>query len=243
MSDAAIDAAAFIRANAREPIRLGDVADAVGYSPFHLARMFTATVRMSPMRYLAAHRFQLAKQLLLAEQLSVVDTCHEVGFSSPGTFTRRFREAVGVAPGHLISVADDLAEHSQTPFRRGPCEHRVTGHVVLTPHPVGPEPLVWIGLYAQPEPTGLPGAGLLRRGEGDFSLPVLASHPWLLAAAVDAGADPLEQLAPQAPLIGGWPSPVLAPVQVRLTLRPAHPWEAPILTALPALRKIGVSRP
>ena len=164
MTEAAYAAAAFIRGHARDPLKLADVADAVGYSPFHLARMFTATVRMSPMRYLAAHRFQLAKQLLLSEQLSVVDTCHEVGFSSPGTFTRRFREAVGVAPGHLIAVADDLAEHNQTPFCRGPREHRVTGRVVLPPRVSGPEPLVWIGLYAQPEPIGLPGGGLLRRG-------------------------------------------------------------------------------
>ncbi len=238
MGEAAYDAAAFIRGHAREPLKLEDVADAVGYSPFHLARMFTAAVRMSPMRYLAAQRFQLAKQLLLTEELSVVDTCHEVGFSSPGTFTRRFREAVGVAPGELRSVADDLAEHSLTPFHRGPGGHHVTGRVELEG---GPDPLVWIGLFAQPEPTGAPGAGLLRHGAGDFTLPVLPTHPWLLASVVAAGAGPLEHLVPQAPRIAMHPAPILVPTQVTLRFRPAREWEPPILVALPALRKIGVS--
>lgn len=50
---------------------------------------------------------------------------------------------------------------------------------------------------------------------------------------------PVEQVAPQAPLIGGW----LSPTQVTPAFRPALPWEAPILTALPTLRKIGLSGP
>lgn len=240
MAEAAYDAAAFIRGHLREPLRLEDVADAVGYSPFHLARMFTASVRMSPMRYLAAQRFQLAKELLLLEGLSVVDSCHEVGFSSPGTFTRRFREVVGVAPGALRAVADEFAETTPIPFVRGPGGRQISGRLVVPDDE--PEPLVWIGLFAQPEPTGVPGAGLLRVGAGDFTLPVLPSHPWLLAMLVGAHAQPLEHLLPSAPLVAVHPAPVVAPCRVTLTFRAAWEWEAPILTALPALRKIGVSQ-
>lgn len=101
MSDPAYAAAAFLRTHRREQITLADVADAVGYSRYHLARMFTSTVRMSPIRYLASQRFHLAKHLLLTEEMHVVDVCHEVGFSSPGTFTRRFHAEVGVAPADL----------------------------------------------------------------------------------------------------------------------------------------------
>lgn len=243
MAQAAYDAAAFIRDHACDPIKLEDVADAVGYSPFHLARMFTAAVRMSPMRYLAAQRFHLAKHLLVTEHLRVVDVCHEVGFSSPGTFTRRFRESVGVAPGDLLAVADELAERTPSPFRRGAGQHFLTGNVVLPGPATRPEPLVWVGLFAKPEPTGVPGAGLLRQGAGEFHLPILPSHPWLLAAVVSAAADPLEHLAPRAPLVAFHPVPILQPTDVTLTVRPAREWAAPILTALPALRKIGVSRP
>lgn len=251
----AYDAAAFIRDHAHEDLRLEDVADAVGYSPFHLARMFTASVRCSPMRYLAAQRFHRAKHLLLTERLSVVDVCHDVGFSSPGTFTRRFRAEVGVAPGDLRRLADEVAEHTPAPFRHGldPALDRsgtdapdvfarnaVRGRVEVGAA-AGPEPLVWIGLFSRPEPAGVPGAGLLRRGAGEFTLPVLPSHPWLLVTVVPDSTDPLDHLAAPSPLVGMHPAPITGPVRVVIDIRPAFAWEAPILTALPALRKIGVS--
>ncbi|GMA40352.1 helix-turn-helix domain-containing protein [Mobilicoccus caccae] len=239
---AAYDAAAFIREHVREQIRLEDVADAVGYSPFHLARMFTASVRCSPMRYLAAHRFHQAKHLLLAEGLTVVDVCHEVGFSSPGTFTRRFRAEVGVTPAELRVLADEVTERHAAPFRSGP-QHgwgMLTGTVEVA-RELGPDPLVWVGLFARPEPAGVPAAGLLRRGPCEFTLPVLPTHPWLLATVVPDTADPLIHLAADWPLVAMHPAPITRPTHVRLTTRPAFDWETPILTALPALRKIGVS--
>lgn len=116
----------------------------------------------------------------------------------------------------------------------------VTGEVVL-PGGLGPDPLVWVGLFARPEPAGVPGAGLLRRGACEFTLPVLPTHPWLLATIVPDTTDPLAHLAAARPLIALYPAPVTGPVHVTLTARHAFDWEAPILTALPALRKIGVS--
>ena len=133
-----------------------------------------------------------------------------------------------------MSVPDFLQARPAEPVLVHPARGEVLPIVCDSPH----------SGTAYPEDFGtVVPMSLLRRGEGDFTLPVLASHPWLLAAALDASADPLEQLAPQAPLIGGWPSPILGPTQVTLEFRPALPWEAPILTALPALRKIGVSGP
>lgn len=235
-------AAAFVRAHLREPLTLEDLADVAGYSPFHLARAFTTTVGTPPIRYLAALRFHAAKRLLLTEGLGVVDVCHEVGFSSPGTFTRRFRGQVGVAPGELRRVADDVAETTATPFRLAPpgAEDlvRVRVHV---PAGAGRDPLVWVGLFSAPAPAGVPGAGVLRRGPGDLALPVVPGFPWLLATMVPATADPVTQLADESPLVAVHPAPICAPTSVQLTFRPAHPWEMPILTALPALRKIGVS--
>ncbi|MDO5627215.1 MAG: helix-turn-helix transcriptional regulator [Mobilicoccus sp.] len=240
---AALQAAAFLRGHVTETVTLADVADAVGYSPFHLARAFTATVRISPIRYLAAHRFHLAKRLLLTERLSVVDTCHEVGFSSPGTFIRRFREQVGVAPGDLQRLADEVTSSTAPPFRVGSGgAGTISIRVHLPPATeVGREPLVWVGLYPHPVPVGVPGAGAMRRGEGDMTLPVTPGHPWLLATVVPDVTDPLTHLADDAPHVGMHPAPLTTACEVEVGFRPARGWETPILTALPALRKIGVS--
>jgi transcriptional regulator GlxA family with amidase domain len=91
-------AVAFLRERAVESIAVADIADAVGYSEFHFTRLFTGALGVSPGRYLAAVRFQRAKELLLTGDAGVLDVCHAVGFASTGTFTRRFTDHVGVAP-------------------------------------------------------------------------------------------------------------------------------------------------
>lgn len=243
MSEPAYAAAAFLRAHVRDQVSLADVADAVGYSPFHLARLFTASVRMSPIRYLASQRFHLAKHLLLTESAGVIDVCHEVGFSSPGTFGRRFLHDVGIAPAELRRLADEIAEQGTAPFDRYPraaVAGVVTGRTVLPGvAQVGPDPLVWIGFFPRPAPTGLPGAGVLRRGACEFAIPLVPGYPWLLATVVPGNADPLEHLAASAPFVAMHPAPLTVPAEVTLRFRAAQEWEAPILTALPALRKIG----
>ena len=99
---AALAAARLLRARLAEPLRLEQIAQEVGYSPFHLARLFTRTLHTPPVQFLAGLRFERAKHLLLTEQLPVVDVCTAVGFSSPGTFTRRFTSEVGVAPAAAV---------------------------------------------------------------------------------------------------------------------------------------------
>ena len=50
------------------------------------------------MDYLAAWRLHEAKHLLITHRLGVAETCHEVGYTSVGTFSRRFLRDVGPRP-------------------------------------------------------------------------------------------------------------------------------------------------
>ncbi|QCU79115.1 AraC family transcriptional regulator [Citricoccus sp. SGAir0253] len=253
---AARRAARFITERAAEPITVADMADVAGYSPFHFTRMFAARVHVTPNRFLAGVRFHRAKRLLLAGDDAVVDVCQEVGFTSPGTFTRRFREDVGVSPSGLRRLADRLSVTTPAPFALypqgiteadlaagrprpavgmlGTVEGTVRLPPALRPGP-GPEPLVWIGCYPTPFPVGLPVTGLLREGEGGFRLPVLDRAPWLLATAVPATAEPAEHLAGPRPAVGRHPVPLTGPATVRLELGDPEPWGFPLLTALPSL--------
>jgi AraC-like DNA-binding protein len=253
---AARRAVTFITERATEPITVADMADAAGYSPFHFTRLFADRVHATPNRFLAGVRFHRAKQLLLAGNDSVIDICHEVGFSSPGTFTRRFREEVGVAPSALRHLADALSVSTPAPFTLYPPGVTEAGLDGGQPNPVtgllgtvdgtvhlpaglgagpGREPLVWIGFYPTPSPTGLPVTGVLRLGEGSFRLPLMASARWLLATAVPATAEPQDHLAHPRPAVGIHPRPLTGTATVRLTLATAAPWQFPLLSALPAL--------
>ena len=105
-----MQAVRFLDEHSWEPVTIQDLADHLFYSASHLTRTFTRVVGASPMRYLAARRFQKAKYLLAAEYLDVLETCHEVGYSSAGTFSRRFVADVGLAPGEFRRAADRVCE-------------------------------------------------------------------------------------------------------------------------------------
>lgn len=230
---------AFFREHLADDIAVADAADEVGYSQFHFTRLFTSAVGVSPGRYLTAIRFERAKQLLLTERFNVRDICHQVGFTSPATFTRRFAADVTVAPAALRRLADRIGDTTITGFtlpgpRGGPT---VTGRVRIGEsfrRLVGDNPSIWIGTFAQPTPSGRPVTGTLIHGDGHFAVP-LAGAPWLLAAAIPAAADPLAQLGSGAPLVAIHPAPLTGPATVDLELGPAAPWSFPLLTALPSL--------
>lgn len=232
-------AAEFLRAHLADPITVADAADAVGYSQFHFTRLFTRALQCSPGHYLAAVRFERAKQLLLTEDFPVRDICHQVGFTSPATFTRRFANEVTVAPAALRRLADHLADTTLLPFSlpHPTGAPQITGTITVPEQlrgRLGDRPLIWIGTYDHPRPAGRPRTGTLLRGDGHFELPALGS-PWLLATAIPAAADPLDQLAATTGLVAVHPTPLYGSAQVQLRLTEARHWSFPLLTALPSL--------
>ncbi|MDE9364894.1 AraC family transcriptional regulator [Luteipulveratus sp. YIM 133132] len=249
MHDPAIEAARFLRAHLTEPITVQDAADHVAYSPFHLSRLFTRTLGISPVQYLAAQRFQRAKALLLADDDPVVDVCMAVGFSSVGTFTRRFVEHVGLSPSGFRRMPDVLAAGA---FRAiavgGPGTGRVQGTVSLDASGeayVGTRPHVYVGLFDRPAARGAPSAGALLMEPGPFSLVGVPPGVWWLLAASVPPDDPLGQLLVPGMVTASHDAPVLvtdlppdpgrpAPAY-HLTLAPAPEWSAPVSVALPPL--------
>ena len=232
----------FLRAHHREPLSIRDLADHLSYSPSHLTRLFTAAVGASPVRYLASWRLHEAKRLLLSEGLGVMEACHEVGFTSVGTFSRRFARDVGIAPARLRRAADTVAESSLPPVSllAPSTTHRLVRPRVpagLRPG-LGPAPYLWMGTFPTSVPCGPPQTGALRRGVFEVLLPVTPTAPWLLVTVTPSGADVEAHLAPSAPLVARHPYRLGAGAPgevIDIELRPAHPWDHPMLVALPAL--------
>jgi AraC-like DNA-binding protein len=81
-----------------EPLDLDAMAAAAGFSRFHFARAFRAAYGEPPGAYLTRRRVERAQDLLRAANLTVTEICHLVGFTSLGTFSRRFSELVGCSP-------------------------------------------------------------------------------------------------------------------------------------------------
>jgi AraC-like DNA-binding protein len=76
-------------------------------SEAHFIRTFRATFGETPHRYLQRRRVERAIALLRNTDRSVTDICFAVGFSSPGTFSRTFRQVVGQSPSDFRRQAPE----------------------------------------------------------------------------------------------------------------------------------------
>ena len=68
-------------------------------------------------------------------------------------------------------------------------------------------------------------------------MPLSPGNPWLLAFALSVSADPIDHLAPAAPIVALHPAPLTAPGSVTLRFRSAAAVDPPLLSALPSLRQ------
>ena len=219
-------------------LSVSDLADHVGYSPFHFSRLFARHVGIGPGQYLIALRIDRAKQLLLTETESVIDVATAVGFDSLSSFSRRFRSTVGIPPAQLRRLADRISDKPPRPFSLlSPGTGSVRASIEL-PTDFSPrgDASVWVGWYPHPAPIGLPLSGALVSGVTEISLPLCTGAPFLLGFAVPAQADPMAQLVPPEPMVAVHPVPLTAAADITLRFD-ASPTERPmpLLTALPSL--------
>jgi AraC family transcriptional regulator, regulatory protein of adaptative response / methylated-DNA-[protein]-cysteine methyltransferase len=76
---------------------LGALAAAVGLSPHHFHRLFTATTGLTPKAYGAAHRANRMREEL-ANGATVTRAIHEAGYGSSGRFYEAARGVLGMSP-------------------------------------------------------------------------------------------------------------------------------------------------
>jgi transcriptional regulator GlxA family with amidase domain len=81
-----------------EPLDVPALARIACVSEAHFIRTFRATFGETPHRYLQRRRVERSMWLLRETDRSVTDICLDVGFNSLGTFSRTFRDIVGVSP-------------------------------------------------------------------------------------------------------------------------------------------------
>src|SRR5499427_7711071 len=81
-----------------QPLDIPALARVANASEAHFIRTFRATFGETPHRYLQRRRVERAMFLLRETDLSATDICFRVGFESPGTFGRTFRDIVGRSP-------------------------------------------------------------------------------------------------------------------------------------------------
>lgn len=92
------DAIELIRQRASDPPSVQELALGAGVSVRHFNRRFTARMGVSPQAHINARRLNVARQLLLQQQLKIRQIAQAVGFSSVATFSRWFTRQTGMNP-------------------------------------------------------------------------------------------------------------------------------------------------
>ncbi|WP_238680407.1 helix-turn-helix domain-containing protein [Micromonospora trifolii] len=226
-----------IRTRYSEPLRLDDLASAAFVSKFHLLRTFHKQTNITPGRFLAAVRLQEAKRMLYVTSLNVANIATQVGYSSTGSFTRRFTDAVGLSPIRYRRMSrGQRFDFTHTGRSASWCEGaRVTG-VVSTPHPIASP--IFVGAFDSPILQGEPRASTLLAEPGPFEICGLPCGRWYFhAVALRPGETAPSELDPEAPMLAGCVGPVLhidrglRKVPSDLVLTPPEPTDPPILFA------------
>jgi len=94
----------FVEDNLGENLSLAGLALMAGYSPDHFARLFKATVGLSPHQYILERRIDRAKTLLRERNHSMVDVAILCGFASQAHLNVAFKARTGVTPGAYRKV-------------------------------------------------------------------------------------------------------------------------------------------
>ena len=238
-----------MRAHLSEPLSLEEMAEIAYLSPFHFNRIFRSITDIPPGEFLASLRLGAAKRLLLTTTMSVTDVCFELGYTSLGTFTTRFKQLVGFSPLQLRQMADELASAPIQPLLVAHSEMRrlgatriggVRGSITAPDCFSG---LIFAGLFPKFISQNGPVACTTVSAPGAFQIgPVPDGRYYLLAAALPWSQNALTYLLPErGMLVGVSERPVVvhggqASAPVELALRPPGLTDPPILGVFPPLR-------
>src|SRR5215467_4601198 len=159
-----------IRARLNENISLSEMAAVAFMSRYHFNRTFRQVTGLPPRRFLSKLRVEAATRMLLNSDSSVTDICMDVGYTSLGTFIRRFSGALGISPSKLRSLRRSPAKNlihrvaRNVERARPPRRASVTGRIEAPLSFSGP---IFVGLFSKPIPEGAPisCATLLQPGE------------------------------------------------------------------------------
>lgn len=228
-----------VRENPAHTFSLTEMAGIACMSPYHFNRVFRSVTGLPPRVFQCLLRVEAAKRMLLTTGMTITDVCFETGYTSIGTFTRRFAELVGVPPSRFRRLADAPPPAADSAGARPFGEPAFRAHAAsiagIVRVPASFVGRVYVGAFPGPIPRGRPaGCAVLATPVDTFRIDGLAGGRYHVAAAgiacdADTSASFLHEgvlRASRGPVTALRGVAVLAQP---LLLRPASLTDAPIL--------------
>lgn len=99
---AVVAAKRYMRAHYTANITLEELAQHVGLSPYHLARVFKQETGLPPHTYLVQLRVEVAR-MFMESGMAISDAALMCGFTDQSHLSRHFKRILGVTPGQYIN--------------------------------------------------------------------------------------------------------------------------------------------
>jgi AraC-like DNA-binding protein len=152
-------------------ISLKEMAEVAYMSQYHFNRTFRRITGLPPCRFLTKLRVEAATRMLLDTDSTVTEICLEVGYTSLGTFIRRFSHMLGISPSGLRTLRRSTSENLMRRLEREsacpPSEPwpSVRGCVQA---PSSFSGAIFTGLFPTPIPEGSPVACAINLQPGPY---------------------------------------------------------------------------
>ncbi len=228
-----------------ESLTIDDIARSANFSKFHFTRIFRKVAGMTPGRFLAAIRIHEAKRLLLTTSLSVVDISNVVGYSSVGSFSTKFHNAVGMSPSEYRACGGP-AEATCDPGEGVP--DTPTGSLAGRVDAENGDELglVFVGVFPTRIPRGRPVRGTVLPSPGAFVIDNVPAGKWyVLSHSLSAGWKEVLRVPVDGDMglyVGSYGPTLLDPGATAnvsdLVLRPGRNVDPPVLLALLDIRAV-----
>jgi AraC-like DNA-binding protein len=108
-----------MREHVGDPISVEDVAGKVGLSRAHFFSLFRDQLNTTPQVFWSAVRVEEAIRRLVRRDEPLTSVALSLGFSSPGNFSRFFREHMGVSPSGFRRATNEPEQYPITGVPEG----------------------------------------------------------------------------------------------------------------------------
>lgn len=92
-------AVSFIDANYSKDLSLDDIVEVSEVSKYHFIRLFSKTMKKTPIQYVTKIRLEKAVELLHSTELSIQEIAQQTGFQSANYFSKVFKQYFSISPG------------------------------------------------------------------------------------------------------------------------------------------------
>lgn len=98
----------YVDLNIEKPLTVHSIAESLGYSTYHISHLFKEKTDMTLQDYIISKKTEKAKEMMTRGRFSLTEIADKLGYMSIQSFSRAFKNKVGVSPSQFVENIKNL---------------------------------------------------------------------------------------------------------------------------------------